>query len=299
MRLLLLLSAALLCTACGGKAADTSSGSKPTLYFSAIPGEKDTKLQEKFAKFAAYLSAQLDVPVSYRASADYGASVRMFDKGEILLAWFGGLTGVQAREKVAGAKAIAQGAEDPKYYSYFIAHKDAGIEPSTSPDTLPAGLEGKSFTFGSERSTSGRLMPEFFIRSFSGKDPTAFFGQKPQFSGKHPLTAKAVEAGTVQAGALSYTTYDKMVANGELDPKTCVVVWKTPYYADYNFTAHPDLETIYGAGFTDKLQAAILALDDKDILENGFQRSKMIAATNEDFARIRELAAQLDFLGAN
>ena len=133
MRTILALTTLLLLAACGAKPAEETSsnregGVKSTLYFSAIPGEGDTKLNEKFSKFATYLSEALDIPVAYRAASDYGASVRMFAKGEVLLAWFGGLTGVQAREKVAGARAIAQGAEDPKYFSYFIAHKDSALK---------------------------------------------------------------------------------------------------------------------------------------------------------------------------
>ena len=281
---------------CGGDDAGTTAEGDKVLTFSAIPGEEDTKMTEKFSRFGQYLAEKLGVTVQYRAATDYGASVRMFDKGEVQLAWFGGLTGVQAREKVAGAQAIAQGAEDPKYFSYFIAHADAGVTPSEDPGTLPEGLEGKTFTFGSERSTSGRLMPEHFIRSMTGKSPKDFFGSAPQFSGKHNLTAKYVESGKVQVGALSYTTYDKMVAKGELDPEKAVVVWKTPFYADYNFTAHPKLDEMFGAGFIQKLQDAILAYDDKDVLANGFQRSKLIAAKNADFDKIKELAKTLGFL---
>lgn len=278
---------------CGDKPA--SDGAK-VLTFSAIPGEEDTKLTEKFNAFGRYLAEELGIEVAYRAASDYGASVKMFEKGEIQLAWFGGLTGVQARNKVDGARAIAQGAEDPKYFSYFIANADAGITPSEDRNTFPSGLEGKTFTFGSERSTSGRLMPEHFIRSMTGKSPKELFGSEPQFSKKHPLTAKWVESGKVQVGALSYKTYDKMVEKGEIDPEKAVVIWKTPFYADYNFTAHPKLEEMFGAGFIAKLQAAILAYDDADVLSEGFQRSKLIAAKNEDFAKIKELAEQLDFL---
>lgn len=279
---------------CGDKGGGEDAAK--VLTFSAIPGEEDTKLTEKFTKFGDYLAKELGIEVKYRAATNYGASVRMFEKGEIQLAWFGGLTGVQARHKVDGARAIAQGAEDPNYFSYFIANADAGITPSEDRNVFPSGLEGKSFTFGSQRSTSGRLMPEHFIRTMAGKSPKELFGSDPQFSGKHNLTAKYVESGKVQVGALSYKTYDKMVKKGELDPAKAVVIWKTPFYADYNFTAHPKLEEMFGEGFIEKLQAAILAYDDKDVLDNGFQRSKLISAENEDFAKIKELAEQLGFL---
>jgi phosphonate transport system substrate-binding protein len=151
-QLFLLAALALPLAACGNDAptdpGETPSA-KPTLRFSAIPGEKATKLKEKFTAFGAWLSKELGVPVEYVASDDYGASVKMFEKGEIQFAWFGGLTGVQARQKVEGAHAIAQGAEDPEYYSYFIAHKDAGITPSTDRNKFPEGLEGKTFAFAS------------------------------------------------------------------------------------------------------------------------------------------------------
>lgn len=299
--LLLLAALGLPLAACGSDAPAGNPGAsgdtpKPTLRFSAIPSEKATKLKEKFTTFGKWLSKELGVPVEYVASDDYGASVKMFEKGEIQFAWFGGLTGVQARQKVEGARAIAQGAEDPEYFSYFIAHKDAGVTPSMDQNKFPEGLAGKTFTFGSTKSTSGRLMPEFFIRKFTGKSPEAFFGSKPQFSNAHPKTAENVQAGSVQVGALSYRTYDKMVENKEIDPAVCVVVWKTPFYADYNFTAHPALEEMYGAGFTEKLKAAILRYDDQDVLDNGFQRSKFIEAKNADFDKIKNTATELGFL---
>ncbi len=296
MRLLtsffLLTVLALAVSACGSE----DPAGEPTLRFSAIPGEKATKLKEKFTAFGEWLSKELGVPVEYVASDDYGASVNMFEKGEIQFAWFGGLTGVQARQKVAGAHAIAAGAEDPEYYSYFVAHKDAGVTPSTDQSKLPEGLAGKTFTFGSRKSTSGRLMPEFFIRKFTGKSPEEFFGNRPLFSDGHPKTAENVQAGSVQVGALSYRTYDRMVKDGEIDKDVCIVVWETPHYADYNFTAHPALEKMFGPGFTEKLKAAILRYDDQDVLDNGFQRSKFIEAKDSDFDKIKQTAADLGFL---
>jgi len=295
---------AALCTAllaCGGEDKPTTNPeanpeAKPVLRFSAIPGEKAAKLKEKFDGFAKYLAEELGVEVEYKPSAKYSASVNMFAKGEIHLAWFGGLTGVQARHKVPGSVAIAQGKADPNYFSYFIANANAGITPSESQDVFPSGLEGKSFTFGSERSTSGRLMPEHFINEMGGKTPTELFGSEPGFSGAHDKTAKLVEEGAYDVGALSYKTLDKMIAAGEIDTNKLKIIWKTPYYADYNFTAHADLDKVFGDGFQKKLTAAILAFSDKDILEEGFQRSSFIPAKNEDFAAVKDLAQKRGFL---
>ncbi|MFT5584141.1 MAG: phosphonate transport system substrate-binding protein [Cognaticolwellia sp.] len=264
----------------------------PVLHFSAIPDQNTTLLQQKFEPVAEYLSNTLGVPVVYVPAADYSASVEMFKNGDIELAWFGGLTGVQARAAVPGSKAVVQGAEDPKYYSYFIANTESGLEPG--PD-FPMGVASTSFAFGSESSTSGRLMPEYFIRQASGESPKEFFEKPFAFSGAHDKTAKMVESGAVQAGVLSYTTWDRMVAEGGLDPSKVQVIWKTPEYADYNFSLRPGLDAQFGVGFETKLQASLLAMEDP-VLLRAFARSALIPAKNEDFARIEEVARELDML---
>jgi phosphonate transport system substrate-binding protein len=275
--------------------ATTSSEGGPAtqpLRFSAIPDMNTTEQTVKFQKLADYLAETLGVKTEFIPASDYDASVSKFVNGEIHLAWFGGLTGVQARAEVEGALAIAQGAEDPQYLSYFIANVDTGLEPS---DDFPVGIKDLKFTFGSQKSTSGRLMPEFFIREATGSGPDDWFSQPVGYSGAHDKTAKLVEAGTWQAGVLSYTTYDKMVEEGNLDPAICKIIWKTPNYADYNWTAHPDLEKIFGEGFITKLQKALIGIDDPELLKT-LQRSAMIEAKNEDFQGIADVATALGLL---
>ncbi|MCP3916247.1 MAG: putative selenate ABC transporter substrate-binding protein [bacterium] len=264
---------------------ESSAAHEETLYFTAIPDQNTTELIQKFAPVAVYLSEQLGVPVEYKPTADYPASVEAFKNGDVQLAWFGGVTGVQARQTVSGARAIAQGKVDPEYVSYFIAHVDAGIEPT---EDFPTAMVGKKFTFGSSDSTSGRVMPEFFIREATGKSPEDFFGIPNAYSGAHDKTAKLVEAGTFDCGALSYKKYDSMVKQGKLDPAKCVKVWTTPSYPDYNWTAHPDLDERYGPGFTDKVQKAIVSVSDPALLAALQREEGMIAATNADFESIAE-----------
>lgn len=285
-------AAALTLTSCGDKPA-AQDGTPAVLRFTAIPDHNSTDLESKFKPVAAYLSEQLGVPVEYVPTADYTASVEMFRNGDVQLAWFGGLSGVQARDAVEGARAIAQGKVDPTFKSYFVANAATGLERS---DDFPMGIAGMSFTFGSQKSTSGRLMPEHNIRVNSGKSPLEFFGKESSFSGSHDKTAKLVEAGTFQVGALNYITYDTMVAEGKLDPEKCKIIWVTPTYADYNWTAHPALESTYGAGFSDKVQAALVSVTDPGLLKAMSREGGMIAASNEDFASIAELAKDLGFI---
>jgi phosphonate transport system substrate-binding protein len=278
-------------TAASGAATSTGGAqAQKILRFSAIPNQNSTELKAKFDPMAAHLTKVLGVPVEFVPSADYKASVEAFKNGQIQFAWFGGVTGVQARAAVAGARAIVQGKEDTAYKSYFVAHKDAGLEKS---DAFPAAIAGLKFSFGSETSTSGRVMPSFFITQSSGKKEAEFFSTPPVFSGGHDKTLALVGAGEVQAGVCDFAIYDKLVGEKKVDPAVVKVIWETPTFADYNFTAHPDIEKDFGAGFTDKLKAALIAMttDAPDLLKV-FPRTALIEAKNEDYAKVEEVCRQ-------
>lgn len=263
-----------------------------SLCFSAIPDQNQTELKEKFDALAAHLEEKLGVTVKYIPARDYQASLEMFKNGDVQLAWFGGLTGVQAHAAVPGARAIVQGDSDPQFKSYFIAHASTGLEPA---EAFPLKLAGLTFTFGSESSTSGRLMPAYFIQRETGLPAEAFFAQRPGFSGSHDKTIELVESGSVQAGAVNFETYDQRVKDGRTDPQKVKVIWTTPTYPDYNFTAHPALETLFGAGFTERLRQTLLEIRDPALLAV-FPRRALIPAKNEDYEFIRTVAKELGFL---
>jgi phosphonate transport system substrate-binding protein len=264
-----------------------------SLVFTAIPDDNATALSARFQPLADRLSAELGVAVRYVPTSSYEASVEAFKNGDVQLAWFGGLTGAQARLAVPGSRAVAQGKVDPHFKSYFIAHVDTGIEPS---DAFPLELAQRSFTFGASSSTSGRLMPEYYLRKYTGKSPTEFFGSAENFSGSHDKTAALVQAGTFEAGALNFKTYDRLVEDGTIDPDVARVVWTTPEYADYNWTAHPVLEERFGADFIDKLQGALVGLKDPELLKAVDRVEGLIPASNADFEAIAELARELGFV---
>ena len=290
-RLLSLL--ALLAVLTTGACSSGEDGTEAVLVFSAIPDQDATDLQQRYTPFAVWLSEQLEVEVRYLPTADYDATVEAFRNGDVHLAWFGGLSGVQARARVPGARAIAQGGIDPTFKSYFIAHRDTGVEPS---EDFPLDLAGHTFAFGSPKSTSGRLMPEYFIRRNTGRSPAEFFGSEPRFSGAHDLTALWVADGTVDCGVLNFQVYDALVEKGEIDPEIVRVVWTTPPYPDYHWTAHPVLEERFGLGFIDRLQETLVGLDDPVLLALIGRKEGLILARNGDFEPIAEVARSLGFL---
>lgn len=284
----LALLAALCIAGCGG-----ASPSQPVLRFTAIPDANRSELAERFRPVAAYLEQQLGTPVEYVPTSDYSASVEMFKSGDVHLAWFGGLTGVQARAAVDGSRAIAQGVVDPRFRTHFVVHAPPSSEAG---EGFPAdALRGLRFAFGSRQSTSGRLMPEYYLRQATGAGPEELFGEVT-YSGSHDKTAELVDRGAVDAGALNFRTYEALLASGAISADTCQVLWTTPEYADYNWTAHPELDERFGEGFMDRLQSALVQLNDADLLAALQRPEGLIEAQNADFAGIVEVASELGFL---
>jgi phosphonate transport system substrate-binding protein len=255
--------------------------------FTAIPDQDVTRLTQRFTALAGHLEQQLGMPVEYVPMKTYAASVEAFKRGDVQLAWFGGLSGVQARLAVPGSRAIAQGVGDPSFLTYIIANAELGIEPA---ETLPDTLRGKTFTFGSKGSTSGRLMPEYFLRQHFGAAPEAIF-QRVGYSGDHSRTLDLVEAGSYQLGAVNYQVYDSAVASGAIDPQQVRVIWKTPPYPDYNWTIRGDVAPELRAQVTQTL----LSLADPELLQN-LERSGFIPASNADYQMIEDVAVDVGII---
>ena len=251
--------------------------------FTAIPDENTARLKERFDKVAAYLSGKLEIPVEYVPVKSYAASVAAFKNNEVQMAWFGGLSGVKARRGVPGSQAIAQGEEDLQFVTYFIANTSTGL---TEGKEFPAGIEGKTFTFGSKGSTSGRLMPEFYVRKHFEKAPDAVF-KRVGFSGDHSKTLALVQSGSYEVGALNYKVWENESKAGKVDTSKVRIIWKTPTYPDYNWSIRGDAKKTYGEGFVKKVQGALLSMKDRSLLDS-FPRSRFIAADNSMYGPILE-----------
>ena len=259
--------------------------------FTAIPDQDESFLMKRFSGVAGYLERELGVEVKYVPVKSYAAAVVAFRNNQVQLAWFGGLSGVQARLAVPGSQAIAQGYEDQFFVTYFIANTSTGL---TESKDLPQGIAGRSFTFGSKGSTSGRLMPEFYVRDAFGKAPEDVF-KVVGFSGDHSRTIALVQAGTYEVGATNYQVFDRELEEGKVDPTKVRVIWKTPPYPDYQWTIRGDVDAAFGDGFSDKVRKALLELKNPELLAV-FPRKSFVPATNADYAPILETGKSIGIL---
>ncbi len=273
-------------------ALDMSAGAlaKP-FVFTAIPDQDESRLRARFDKVANYLQEKLGVEVKYVPVKSYAAAVTAFRNNQVQLAWFGGLSGVRARLLVPGSQAIAQGYEDQLFVTYFIAHKSTGLKPSKE---FPDGIKGKTFTFGSKGSTSGRLMPEYYIREHFHKSPDEVF-KRVGFSGDHTRTIALVQSGAYQVGAVNFKVWESEDKAGHVNKDEVSVIWQTPPYPDYQWTIRGDVNAVWGKGFSDRVKQALLDITDPDLLAS-FPRSRFVPASNAEYEPILKTAKAIGIL---
>jgi len=227
----------------------SGAAAQGVLRVSAIPDEAPTELQRKFKPLGEYLAQETGMKVEFTPVTDYAAVVESLATGKLDLAWLGGFTFVQAKLRTNGtAIPIAQRAEDEKFTSRFI------VPTNSSAKTL-ADLKGKTFAFGSPSSTSGHLMPRFFLLQ-AGIDPDKDF-KNVAFSGAHDATVAFVAGGRAEAGVLNTSVWDKLVETKNPNALKVRVLATTPPYYDYNWTVRGDLDP----ALVKKLTAAFLKLD--------------------------------------
>ncbi|WP_420063779.1 putative selenate ABC transporter substrate-binding protein [Prochlorococcus marinus] len=265
------------------------------LIISAIPDQYPEKLNRLYKTLSNELSRILKVQIEYKPVINYQAAVTSFRTGDLDLVWFGGLTGVQARLQRPGAIVMAQRDIDKNFHSVIIVNTKSNIESIKKIDDLQK-LKGRRFTFGSESSTSGRLMPEYYLNKANVR-VEEFKGGRPGFSGSHDATIAMVQSNSYEAGVLNEAVWKSSLNNGKADNKKVKQIWRTPPYPDYHWLAQPNLDKRFGKGFTKKLQSSILSLNSSNkqqsIILEMFGAKRFIKAKESQYKMIEEIGRKI------
>ena len=242
-------------------------------------GATQVSITEK-APLKAYLEQKLGRPVNLIIPTNYNATVEALGNGSLDFAYLGGLTYIKAHARY-NVVPLVQRSSDLQFRSFFITSTHSSIHSL-------GDLKGKTFAFGDINSTSGHLMPYLEMRQ-AGIDPNNSL--KFRYTGSHPATAKAVESGAVDAGALDETVYTSMVAEGKLDPNKVRVFYTSKPFVDYVWVSRKDVDPAtqekFAQAFTDLKER-----QDDEVLK--ILRGKdFVRANNEEYTVLRLVAEDL------
>ncbi|HEX8117420.1 MAG TPA: putative selenate ABC transporter substrate-binding protein [Pyrinomonadaceae bacterium] len=282
--LLALLIPAALCLSCSG-GDRTGRPSQTTLRLSMIPTTDPGKMLRESRPLVDYLQRETGAKVELTIPTNYAAVVEAVGSEQVDIAHFGGFTYVQASARY-GVRPLAQRDRDQNFHSVFIT------QPGSPLNSL-ADLKGHTFAFGDVNSTSGHLMPEYFMRQ-SGVDAEVI--TKAVYTGGHDATALAVSNSKVDAGALDELVFERMTKEGKLAPDSVRVFYTTPAFFDYVWAARKGLDPKLADGFAN----ALLKLDaskaeDKKVLDI-LSATKYVKASDADYEKLRQAARDAGLL---
>ena len=257
-----------------------------TLRVGVLPDQGADALRERYAPLLTYLSNEIGRPCDLVIPESYEALAGMFDRGQIDLAYFGGLTFVRA-ERAGRAIPLVMRDVDTKFTTFFLVRAD-------DPTTRLSDFAGKTVTFGSRLSTSGHLMPRFFLAE-RDIEPESFFGDV-LYSGAHDKTATDVRDGVADLGAANAHIVRAMYADGRLTRNDVRVVWETPPYPDYVWTVRRGIPTETRR----KIRDAFLSLSPSEPghaqILNRLRAGAFLPVTPADFGPLIGIAEDLELL---
>jgi phosphonate transport system substrate-binding protein len=261
------------------KKPEATGGAARTLRLSMIPTTDPGKMARESEPLVVYLEKATGAEVELTVPLNYAAVVEAFGADKVDIAYFGGFTYVQARKRFE-AQPLVQRERDREFHSLFITQAD-------SPIASLADLTGKSFAFGDVNSTSGHLMPEYFMRQ-AAVDPEVI--ARAIYTGGHDATALAVANKKADAGALDETVFHRLTKEGKLETAKLKVFHTTPPYFDYVWAARKSLDP----ALADAFSKAMLALDagnpqHKPVLDL-LQGTRYVKAEDASYDKLREAA---------
>lgn len=251
-----------------------------------LPDQGAEQLRARYTPLFQYLSEETGLSYVLIIPETYQDLLQLFEDKKVDLAYFGGLTYLQANQ-VNDAIPLVMRDVDANFTSFFLV-------PPDSPASRIQDLEGRVLSFGSRLSTSGHLMPRMFMRE-QGVEPEQFFGSV-RYSGSHDKTAFEVRDGQADLGASNAEVVRAMFEDGRLTEGDVRILWETPPFPDYVWAVQPYVRP----GTQEALRQTFLKLSRHDERHSSILdligAGAFLPAADQDFDPLRKVAKELDLV---
>jgi phosphonate transport system substrate-binding protein len=280
-KLKLFLAAALLALGFSAHAEDIKE-----LNFGIIATEKAGALRQMWEPFLEDMTKTVGVKVNGFYATDYAGIIEAQRFNKVQIAWYGNKSAIDAVDRASGEVFVQFIDLDgtPGYYSYIITHKDSGI---TSLDQVLKNGKDYTFGIGDPQSTSGTLVPSYYVFSMNNLDPKTHF--KVTRSSNHEGNFLAVLNRQVDVATSNSEMTGKMKEKSPEKLEQIRILWTSPLIPRDPLVWRKDLP----ADLKKKIQDFMVGYgkDDreKEILKNLYRLKGFKASTDAQLLPIRQL----------
>ncbi|MCL1478912.1 phosphonate ABC transporter substrate-binding protein [Marinobacter sp. M3C] len=197
-----------------------------TLNFGIISTESSSNLKGVWEPFLEDMSAKLDMEVKGFFAPDYAGIIQAMRFDKVDIAWYGNKSAMEAVDRAGGEIMAQTVAADgsPGYWSLMIVHKDS-THLNTVADVL-ANAKDLTFGNGDPNSTSGFLVPSYYIFAKNGVNPKEAF--KRTLNSSHETNAMAVANKQVDVATFNTESMARLQLTFPEKADNLKVIWKSP-----------------------------------------------------------------------
>ena len=254
--------------------------------FGIIATDKATALREMWEPFIADMRKETGLKINAFYATDYAGVIEAQRFNKVQVAWYGNKSAIEAVDRANG-EVFAQFVDlhgTPGYYSYVITHRDSSVQ--SLEDMFKRGKE-LSFGIGDPNSTSGTLVPGYYVFTQRGRDPKEVF--KVVRSANHGTNLLAVLNKQVDVATNNSEELDKLQMKDPEKRKEVRVLWTSPLIPRDPLVWRKDLPEDAKA----KIKAFVLGYGkdarEKEILKNMLQIAGFRESSNAQLIPIRQL----------
>ncbi len=196
-----------------------------TLNFGIISTESSQNLRTIWNPFLEDMGKKLGVKVKAFFAPDYAGIIEGMRFNKVDVAWYGNKSAMEAVDR-AGGEIFAQTVDvegNPGYWSLLVTHKDSKIN---SVEDMLKNAKDLTFGNGDPNSTSGFLVPSYYIFARNNVDPKKAF--KRVLNSNHQTNLLAAASKQVDVATNNTENLRRLEETHPDKVKDIKVIWKSP-----------------------------------------------------------------------
>jgi len=257
------------------------------ISFGIISTDSAAAQRDRWEPFFRDMEKKTGLTVKSFYASDYAGVIEAMRFNKVQVAWYGNKAAMEAVDRANG-EIFAQLMYADGTYGYhalLITHKDS---PYKSLDDVFANSKNINFGIGDPNSTSGFLVPTYYVFSQRKVDPRQVF--KTVRNGSHGANIQAVLAKQLDVATNNTEDYGRLEATKPDQASQIRVIWKSPLIPSDPFVWRKDLDS----ASKEKIRNFVLNYAktdpaEKQILKNIYNYGGFRASTNAQLNPIRQL----------
>ncbi|MDZ8105061.1 MAG: phosphonate ABC transporter substrate-binding protein [Nostoc sp. DedQUE12a] len=264
----LTLGTAKILSACTSNSSSDAANNIKEINFGVLSTESQANQKPIWEPFAAVMSKEIGIPIKPFYVTQYAAVIEAMRFGKVQVAWLGGKSYIEA-VKIANAEAFAQVVSEDGtkgYYSHLIVNKDNPIAAEAKAEGgdkyVVKNAAKLTFAFNDPNSTSGFLVPTYYIFTKNNIDPKKAF-KRLIFAGNHEACALAVANKQVNVATVSSEALQRLELTNPEARKKIEIIWQSSMIPSDPIAYRQDLP----ADIKSKFQNFFYSYKDEKILK--------------------------------